>query len=323
MGIVIEVEKLVKQFKAARAVDNISFTVGRGECFGLLGPNGAGKTTTVNMLSTLLKPTSGRALIAGYDVGTQKNQVRASIGMVFQEPALDSKLTGKENLEFHAMMYGIAPRSYKKSISELLDLVELSEKADTLVQNYSGGMKRRLEIARGLIQKPKVLFLDEPTLGLDSQTRRRIWDYIKGLLSEKNVSIILTTHYMEEADFLCDRIAIIDSGRIIALGTPKELKDSQGGDVLTLEVESASGTFTKALSAMAGIRSIKEYQECQKCLTVTLERAETKIPDVLRMAQEFSVRVLSVNVHKISLEDVFLNYTGRTIKNTEEREKVW
>lgn len=323
MGIVIEVEKLVKQFKAARAVDNISFTVGRGECFGLLGPNGAGKTTTVNMLSTLLKPTSGRALIAGYDVGTQKNQVRASIGMVFQEPALDSKLTGKENLEFHAMMYGIAPRSYKKSISELLDLVELSEKADTLVQNYSGGMKRRLEIARGLIQKPKVLFLDEPTLGLDSQTRRRIWDYIKGLLSEKNISIILTTHYMEEADFLCDRIAIIDSGRIIALGTPKELKDSQGGDVLTLEVESASGTFTKALSAMAGIRSIKEYQECQKCLTVTLERAETKIPDVLRMAQEFSVRVLSVNVHKISLEDVFLNYTGRTIKNTEEREKVW
>lgn len=323
MGIVIEVEKLVKQFKTARAVDNISFTVGRGECFGLLGPNGAGKTTTVNMLSTLLKPTSGRALIAGYDVGTQKNQVRASIGMVFQEPALDSKLTGKENLEFHAMMYGIAPRSYKKSISELLDLVELSEKADTLVQNYSGGMKRRLEIARGLIQKPKVLFLDEPTLGLDSQTRRRIWDYIKGLLSEKNISIILTTHYMEEADFLCDRIAIIDSGRIIALGTPKELKDSQGGDVLTLEVESASGTFTKALSAMAGIRSIKEYQECQKCLTVTLERAETKIPDVLRMAQEFSVRVLSVNVHKISLEDVFLNYTGRTIKNTEEREKVW
>ncbi len=323
MDRVIKVENLTKQFKNTSAVDNISFAVDWGECFGLLGPNGAGKTTTVNMLSTLLKPTSGRALIAGYDVGTQKNRVRSSIGMVFQEPALDSKLTGRENLEFHAMMYGIPPRSYKKSISELLSLVELSEKADTLVQNYSGGMKRRLEIARGLIQKPKVLFLDEPTLGLDSQTRRRIWDYVKGLLSEKNISIILTTHYMEEADFLCDRIAIIDSGRIIALGTPKELKDSQGGDVLTLEVESASETFTKALSAMAGIRSIKEHQECQKCLAVTLERAETKIPEVLRIAQDFSVKVLSVNVHKISLEDVFLNYTGRTIKNTEEREKVW
>ncbi len=319
----IEVKSLSKYFKSTKAIDDISFYVDRGECFGLLGPNGAGKTTTVNILSTLLKPTSGSAAVAGYDVLKYKNQVRSSIGMVFQEPALDSKLTGKENLEFHAMMYGIAPKSYRKSISELLALVELSEKADTLVQNYSGGMKRRLEIARGLIQKPKVLFLDEPTLGLDSQTRRRIWDYVKGLLSEKNISIILTTHYMEEADFLCDRIAIIDSGRIIALGTPKELKDSQGGDVLTLEVESASETFTKALSAMSGIRAIKEYQECQKCLTVTLERAETKIPDVLRMAQEFSVRVLSVNVHKISLEDVFLNYTGRTIKNTEEREKVW
>lgn len=319
----IEVKKLSKHFKNTKAVDDISFHVGKGECFGLLGPNGAGKTTTVNILSTLLKPTSGNATVAGYDVLKSKNQVRSSIGMVFQEPALDSKLTGKENLEFHAMMYGIAPKVYKERISALLELVELKEKQNTLVQNYSGGMKRRLEIARGLIQKPKVLFLDEPTLGLDSQTRRRIWDYIKDLLSEKDISIILTTHYMDEADYLCDRIAIIDNGKIIALGTPQELKDSQGGDVLTLEVENETREFVSSLSAISGIKSIKEYQECPKCLSITLEKAETKIPEVLKLSQDHNVKVLSVNVHKISLEDVFLNYTGRTIKNTEEREKVW
>ncbi|MFA5104619.1 MAG: ATP-binding cassette domain-containing protein [Candidatus Margulisiibacteriota bacterium] len=319
----IEVKNLSKHFKSTKAVDDISFYVNKGECFGLLGPNGAGKTTTVNILSTLLKPTLGNATVAGYDVLKNKNEVRNSIGMVFQEPALDSKLTGKENLEFHAMMYGIPPKTYKKRIDALLDLVELKEKQNTLVQNYSGGMKRRLEIARGLIQKPKVLFLDEPTLGLDSQTRRRIWDYIKGLLSEKDISIILTTHYMDEADYLCDRIAIIDNGKIIALGTPRELKDSQGGDVLTLEVENETREFIASLSGINGIRSIKEYQECPRCLSITLEKAETKIPEVLKLAQDFSVKVASVSVHKISLEDVFLNYTGRTIKNTEEREKVW
>lgn len=319
----IEVKELEKHFKNTKAVNNISFWVEKGECFGLLGPNGAGKTTTVNILSTLLKPTSGSAMVAGYDVLKNKNQVRENIGMVFQEPALDSKLTGKENLEFHAMMYGIAPKIYKKRIDDLLDLVELKEKQDTLVQNYSGGMKRRLEIARGLIQKPKVLFLDEPTLGLDSQTRRRIWDYIKDLLSEKDLSIILTTHYMDEADYLCNRIAIIDNGKIIAIGTPRELKDGQGGDVLTLEVENENKDFTTSLSKIDGVKSIKEHQECPTCLTVTLEKAETKIPEVLGLAQDLAVKVTSVNVHKISLEDVFLNYTGRTIKNTEEREKVW
>lgn len=224
----IEVKNLVKKFKNTTAVDDISFSVETGECFGLLGPNGAGKTTTINMLVTLLKPTSGFASVAGYDVSTSKNEVRRNLGIVFQEPALDSKLTGKENLEFHAMMYGIEPKARNERIAYLLDLVELTEKANVLVQNYSGGMKRRLEIARGLIQKPKVLFLDEPTLGLDSKTRRLIWEYIKKLNKEYAVTIILTTHYMEEADFLCDRIAIIDHGKIVVSGTPQAMKDELG-----------------------------------------------------------------------------------------------
>lgn len=251
----IQIKNLVKQFnKTTVAVNDISFDVKKGECFGLLGPNGAGKTTTLNILSTLLPPTSGTAHVAGYDVTKDKSNVRRNIGMVFQEPALDSRLTGRENLEFHAMMYGVDAKTRKERIDYFLSLVELFEKADVLVRNYSGGMKRRLEIARGLIQKPKVLFLDEPTLGLDSQTRRLIWDYVKKLTHESDISIILTTHYMEEADFLCDRIAIIDHGKIVALDTPENLKKASG---------------------------------------------------------------------KTSLEDVFLNYVGTSIRNIEVREKEW
>lgn len=251
----IEVKDLVKKFKETAAVDNISFEVEKGTCFALLGPNGAGKTTTINMLCTLLSPTSGKAAVAGHDVITSKNEVRRSIGIVFQEPALDSKLTGRENLEFHSMMYGIDPKTYNARIDMLLQLVELKEKEKVLVRNYSGGMKRRLEIARGLIHEPRVLFLDEPTLGLDAQTRRLIWDYIKKLNKEHNVTLMLTTHYMEEADYLCDRIAIIDHGKILVNGTPDRLKSECG-----------EGS---------------------------------------------------------SLEDVFLKYTGATIRNTEEREKIW
>ena len=220
----IEVKDLIKQFKNTAAVKGITFDVEEGRCFGLLGPNGAGKTTTLNILATLLRLTSGSAKVAGFDVSTQKNEVRKNIGMVFQEPALDSKLSGRENLEFHAMMYGIEPKVYKKRIDTLLSLVELREKENVMTQNYSGGMKRRLEIARGLIHRPKVLFLDEPTLGLDSQTRRLIWNYVKNLIKESEVTVILTTHYMEEADFLCDRIAIIDHGKILVNDTPDSLK---------------------------------------------------------------------------------------------------
>ncbi len=239
----IRVENLLKRFEDVTAVDRISFSVPQGELFGLLGPNGAGKTTTINILSTLIRPTSGTAEVGGYEVTRNRDLVRKSIGIVFQEPALDGKLTGRENLEFHAMMYGLDKAERRKRIAAVLDLVELSEKAAVLVEKYSGGMKRRLEIARGLIHRPKVLFLDEPTLGLDAQTRRHIWEYVRKLNKESGVTIILTTHYMEEADFLCDRIAIMDHGKFVALDTAPRLKDVLGGDVVSLEIESGLEPF--------------------------------------------------------------------------------
>ncbi len=319
----IEVKDLVKKFKNATAVDGISFYVEKGECYGLLGPNGAGKTTTINMLTTLLKPSSGYATVAGFDVMKQKNEIRKNIGVVFQEPALDSKLTGKENLQFHAMMYGIPPKERNERIDHLLELVELKEKADVLTQNYSGGMKRRLEIARGLIQRPKVLFLDEPTLGLDAQTRNLMWNYIKDLNKKFDVTIILTTHYMEEADFLADRIAIIDHGKIVATGTPRELKDMQGGDIIALEISENYDGFVKMLGGIDWVRGVKEHDSCPGCLSITVEKADTRAPEVLTIANNSGTKITSINIHKPSLEDVFLNYTGRTIRNTEEREKVW
>ena len=319
----IEVKNLVKKFKNTSAVDDISFSVKEGECFGLLGPNGAGKTTTINILSTLLKSTAGFARVAGFDVNKYRNEVRQNLGIVFQEPALDSKLTGKENLEFHAMMYGIEPAARNKRISYLLDLVELSEKANTLVQNYSGGMKRRLEIARGLIQKPKVLFLDEPTLGLDSQTRRLIWDYIKKLNKENDVTIILTTHYMEEADYLCDRIAIIDHGKIIAMDTPQSLKAGLGGEVISIVVGSNIQELKTALGKINWIKSIKEHDGCNECLSLTVEKANIRIPEIIDISSNVGAKIISIDVHIPSLDDVFLKFTGTTIRNVEEREKIW
>ena len=319
--IVIEVKNLTKKFNGLTAVDHISFEVKKGELFGLLGPNGAGKTTTINMLSTLLTPTSGCAKVCGYDIVKERDEVRRNIGIVFQEPALDNKLTGRENLEFHAMMYGMNKEERKRRIKEVLELVELSDKADVLVENYSGGMKRRLEIARGLVHRPKVLFLDEPTLGLDVQTRRRIWDYIKKLNRESNITIILTTHYMEEADYLCDRVAIIDHGKIIAMDTPKRLKDKLGGDVITFEIEKKTNEFMRVINKLKFVKSVKKHNNK---LTVTVEQGEKRIPKLIRIAQERGVDIKSVSLHKPSLEDVFLHFTGRTIREREasQRERI-
>jgi len=310
----IQVKNLTKKFNGLVAVDNISFSVETGELFGLLGPNGAGKTTTINMLSTLLKPTSGTAEVAGFDIVKNRDDVRRSIGMVFQEPALDNKLTGRENLEFHAMMYGISKEVRKKRIKEVLNLVDLTEKENVLVENYSGGMKRRLEIARGLIHRPKVLFLDEPTLGLDAQTRRNIWDYIKKLNKETNVTIILTTHYMEEADFLCKRIAIIDYGSFVAMNTPSNLKDILGGDVISLELD---GDKDVIMEQLKGIPWIKTISGNEQYLNLTTEKGERVIPKLIKLANENSVEVTSVHLHKPSLEDVFLHFTGRWIRDQE------
>jgi ABC-2 type transport system ATP-binding protein len=310
----IRVESLTKTFNGFTAVDRISFAVGEGELLGLLGPNGAGKTTTINMLSTLLRPTSGSATVAGFDVARDRDSVRKSIGVVFQEPALDGKLTGRENLEFHTMMYGLGKVERRRRIDEVMALVELTDKAATLVEKYSGGMKRRLEIARGLTHRPKVLFLDEPTLGLDAQTRRHIWDYIRKLNTEAGVTIILTTHYMEEADFLCGRVAIMDHGKFVALDTPVRLKDTLGGDVVSLELEGETAAFLDDLGRQDWIKRSRFHEDV---LSLTLERGERRIPELVVMAREKGVTVNCVHLRKPSLEDVFLHFTGRTIREQE------
>jgi len=310
----IKVEDLTKSFNGLVAVDHISFTVKSGELFGLLGPNGAGKTTTINMLSTLLKSTSGYGEVAGHDISKSKDDIRRSIGVVFQEPALDIKLTGKENLEFHAMMYGLKKEERKKRVEEVLKLVELTEKRNVLVENFSGGMKRRLEIARGLIHKPEVLFLDEPTLGLDAQTRRHIWDYIKKLNKEGGVTIILTTHYMEEADFLCDRIAIMDKGKFVAMDIPARLKDILGGDVVSMEIEGNADSLIDRINSLDWVKNMTRHNET---LSLTMEKGERRIPQLINVARENGVNITCVHLRKPSLEDVFLHFTGRTIREEE------
>jgi len=310
----IKVANLTKKFNGFTAVDNLSFSVKTGELFGLLGPNGAGKTTTINMLSTLLKPTSGYGEVAGFDILKNRDEVRQSIGVVFQEPALDIKLTGKENLDFHAMMYGLKREERKRRIKEVLELVELTEKAKVLVENYSGGMKRRLEIARGLIHRPKVLFLDEPTLGLDAQTRRHIWDYIKKLNREAKVTIILTTHYMEEADYLCQRVAIIDNGKIVVMDSPSKLKDILGGDVVSLEIEGKMDSLVDRFQSQDWIKTVTSHNNH---LSLTMEKGERKIPELINIAHENDNKVRCVNLRKPSLEDVFIHFTGTTIRDRE------
>jgi len=231
----IEVQELTKVFDGnVKAVDGISFTVKKGEILGFLGPNGAGKTTTLNMLSTLLRPTSGTATVNGHDILAEPDAVRRSIGYVFQDTTVDIELTGRENLDFHGRLYGLERSMRQKRIEEVLELVQLTDRADNFVKIYSGGMKRRLEIARGLLHHPEVLFLDEPTLGLDPQTRRSIWEHILRLNQEKEVTIILTTHYTEEADYLCKHILIIDFGKVVVLDTPDNLKARLQGDVVSL-----------------------------------------------------------------------------------------
>jgi ABC-2 type transport system ATP-binding protein len=310
----ITVTDLTKRFEDLVAVDCVSFTVPEGELFGLLGPNGAGKTTIINMLITLLPPTSGTAEVTGYDVVRDKDQVRRHIGIVFQEPALDKDLTGYENLDFHAMMYGVPAEERKVRIREVLELVELQDKADVLVQNYSGGMKRRLEIARGFIHHPKVLFLDEPTLGLDAQTRRKIWDYIRRMNKEEGVTIILTTHYMEEADYLSDRVAIMDHGKFVAIDKPSILKDTMGGDVITLELEGENGELVRLLQAEPWVRRVTGHDSQ---VTLTVEMGEQKVPEVIGLAGRHGIHVRSVNLRRPSLEDVFLHFTGTTMRERE------
>lgn len=312
---IIKVINLTKKFKKLTAVDSISFSVKKGEIFGFLGPNGAGKTTTIKMLTTLLNPTDGTATIADYDVVKQRNQVRQNIGIVFQEPALDTDLTGEENLEYHARMYGLKKSNRKKRIDEVLKLVDLEEKRKVLVKNYSGGMKRRLEIARGLMHYPKVLFLDEPTLGLDARTRRTIWDYVKKMNKTEETTIFLTTHYMDEADFLCDRVAIIDKGKILVMDNINNLKTSIGQDVITLSCDKLS-KLKEILEKETWANKIKQHDST---LTIGTEKGDEKIPLIIEISQKHDIKIKSISVRKPTLDDVFISYTGRTISNPEEK----
>jgi ABC-2 type transport system ATP-binding protein len=314
---IIETFNLTKEFNGLKAVNNVSLQIEEGEIFGLLGPNGAGKTTFISMLCTLLRPTSGTAKVNGFDIIKQQSEVRKSIGIVFQDPSLDNRLTGRENLEMHAGLYGVPKAERKKRIEEVLDLVALSDRADELVKNYSGGMKRRLEIARGLIHYPKVLFLDEPTLGLDPQTREHIWEYIKKLAKRENITILLTTHYMEEADALCNRVAIMDHGEIKVLDTPENLKNSLEGDVIILEANRSETIAEKIKS----LEEVKKVHIIDNKIFITVKNAEIFAPKILEFAKSNDVTVTSMSMRKPSLGDVFLHYTGREIRE-EKAEKV-
>lgn len=374
----IEVSGLTKVFNGkVRAVDTISFIVKRGEILGFLGPNGAGKTTTLNMLSTLLKPTSGTATVNGHDIVEEPDAVRRSIGYVFQDPTLDIELTGRENLDFHGRLYNLNRNLRKQRIKEMLEIVQLTDRADNLVKTYSGGMKRRLEIARGLLHHPKVLFLDEPTLGLDPQTRHSIWEHIQRLNQEKKVTIILTTHYTEEADHLCDRILIIDFGKIVALDTPDKLKAQLEGDVVSLtfkapemipkvhplfekkkwirrvhllSVDDNQATTNRMMNMMHGMtagsgiagginhgstgrsRMPKHLEKMQlqgsinqnsssnqapssKRLNLLVDDGGHRIPSIVKLVDEAGVALESVELHKPTLDDVFISVTGRNIRD--------
>jgi len=309
----IHVENLVKKFGELVAVDDIGFSIEEGEIFGFLGPNGAGKTTTLSILSTLLSPTSGNAYINGFNVKKHQDQVRRSIGVVFQDPTLDEELTAYENMSIHGRLYGM--KNPKEKINNLLDLVELGHWKNKLVKTFSGGMKQRLEIARGIVHEPRILFLDEPTLGLDPQTRNHLWDYIKKLNQEKKVTIILTTHYMDEADKLSDRVAIIDQGKIIAMDTPSVLKEQVGGSVI--RIESDEGNTIKEL--LSGVGWIDHLTIHNGFVDITLQNAEKRIADIIRIISHLHIESVSLRIP--SLEEVFLNYTGRTIREEEASAK--
>ncbi len=304
-NIAIKVKNLVKRYNHILAVNDISFEVEEGTIFGFLGPNGAGKTTTISILCTLLSATSGNAYIAGYDCTKYPSEVRKSIGIVFQDSTLDKDLTAYENLVFHAYLYNVPKSEIKNRVESVLHFVNLYERKDELVKKYSGGMKRKLEVARGLIHKPQVLFLDEPTLGLDPQSRANLWDFITKLPKEHNVTIFMTTHYMDEAE-VCDKIAIIDNGKIIASGSPEELKKIVGGDVVSI-------TTKDNLYARKHIENLLKLEVLEKNneLYMTCNQGETCIPDLIRSLGD---KVLSVKIQRPTLNDVFLKLTGKTIR---------
>lgn len=305
----IVVRDLVKTFGELHAVRGVNFAVAPGEVFGFLGPNGAGKTTTINMLCTLAKPTSGKAKVAGYDVVRERDDVRRNIGLVFQDPTLDSYLTGAQNLKLHAELYGLQSDLVAPRMQQVLEMVGLWERRDTVVGTYSGGMRRRLEIARGMMHSPRVLFLDEPTIGLDPQTRRSIWTYIRELKEREEITIFMTTHYMDEAEW-CDRIAIMDHGEIVALDTPESLKADIGKDRVMIHTDNDDAAIA-ALAEQFGI----EATVAEGAVTFGVPSGESFVP---RLFAELGVPIKSVSVSRPTLDDVFMSHTGTTIRDAEE-----
>jgi len=315
------VDSLTKKFGDFKAVDGISFKVEEGEIFGFLGPNGAGKSTTMMILTTLLKPTSGRALVGGYDVMSDAKKVREKIGYVQQEISVDEFLTGRENLYLHARINQIPRNLIKSRIDDVLELVELGEKKDQASLTYSGGMRKRLDIANGLLSRPSVLFLDEPTVGLDIQTRRKIWGYIKKIRKDFGMTVFISTHYMEEADNLCDRIGIIDHGKIQVIDTPKSMKSTIGNEIISFNLVDGKANQDAIIDQIAKIEFVKEVKNKEGLITVFSTKSNEVIPKIFQESANLDMKISSLTLKQPTLDDVFISYTGHDLRDNTENKK--
>ena len=314
-------DSLTKEFGDFKAVDGISFKVEEGEIFGFLGPNGAGKSTTMMILTTLLKPTSGRALVGGYDVMSDAKKVREKIGYVQQEISVDEFLTGRENLYLHARINQIPRNLIKSRIDDVLELVELGEKKDQASLTYSGGMRKRLDIANGLLSRPSVLFLDEPTVGLDIQTRRKIWGYIKKIRKDFGMTVFISTHYMEEADNLCDRIGIIDHGKIQVIDKPKLMKSRIGNEIISFNLVGGKENQDTLIDQISNIEFVKEIKNKQDFITVFSTKSNEVIPKIFQVSASLGIRISSLTLKQPTLDDVFISYTGHDLRDEIENKK--
>jgi len=317
----IEVDSLTKKFGDFKAIDNISFDVEEGEIFGFLGPNGAGKSTTMMILTTLLKPSSGKVLVGGYDIMSDAKKVREKIGYVQQEISVDEFLTGRENLYLHARINQIPSNLIKSRIDDVLELVELGEKQDHATLTYSGGMRKRLDIANGLLSRPSVLFLDEPTVGLDIQTRRKIWSYIKKIRKDFGMTVFISTHYMEEADDLCDRIGIIDFGKIQVIDTPKSMKRAIGNEIISFNLVDGKANQDTLIDQINNIEFVKEVKNKQDSITVFSTNSNEVIPKIFQASTNLNMKINSLTLKQPTLDDVFISYTGHDLRDETENKK--
>jgi len=317
----IEVDSLTKKFGDFKAIDNISFDVEEGEIFGFLGPNGAGKSTTMMILTTLLKPSSGKVLVGGYDIMSDAKKVREKIGYVQQEISVDEFLTGRENLYLHARINQIPSNLIKSRIDDVLELVELGEKQDHATLTYSGGMRKRLDIANGLLSRPSVLFLDEPTVGLDIQTRRKIWSYIKKIRKDFGMTVFISTHYMEEADELCGRIGIIDFGKIQVIDTPKSMKKAIGNEIISFNLVDGKANQDTLIDQINNIEFVKEVKNKQDSITVFSTNSNEVIPKIFQASTNLNMKINSLTLKQPTLDDVFISYTGHDLRDETENKK--